>query len=63
MIHRDIALVDDLRSGAAKSPCVEFKHNNDDQDMIGKLVSAMSNAARIDDQTLAYIVWVSGSAS
>lgn len=57
MIHRDIALVDDLRSGAAESPCVEFKRNNDDPDMIGRLVSALSNAARIDDQTLAYIVW------
>ena len=57
MISRDIALVDNLRSGGAESACVEFKHNNDDPEMIGKLVSALSNAARIEDQPLAYIVW------
>jgi ATP-dependent DNA helicase RecG len=57
LINRDIALVDDLRSGGAETPCVEFKRNNDDPEMIGKLVSALSNAARIEDQALAYIVW------
>ena len=57
MINRDIALVDDLRADGAETPCVEFKHNNDDPELIGKLASALSNAARIDDRSLAYIVW------
>ncbi len=56
-IDRDIALVDDLRSGGAETSCVEFKRNNDDPEMIGKLISALSNAARIEDRPLAYIVW------
>jgi len=54
---RNIALVDDLRAQNSEAPCVEFKHNNSDPEMIGKLVSALSNAARIEDCSLAYIVW------
>ena len=54
MISRDIALVDDLRAGVAESPCVEFKHNNDDPEMIGKLVSALSNAARACGEEIAW---------
>lgn len=54
---RDIALINDLLSGGGEGACVEFKRNNDDPDMIGKLISALSNAARIEDLPLAYIVW------
>jgi len=54
---RDVALVNDLLSGGAESNCVEFKRNNDDPEMIGKLISALSNSARIEDLPLAYIVW------
>lgn len=46
MTERDIALVDDLREGRHEDSCVEFKHNNDDSELIGRLVSALSNAAR-----------------
>jgi predicted HTH transcriptional regulator len=36
---------------------VEFKHNNADPEMIGKYVSALSNAARLGDQQCAYLLW------
>ena len=54
---RSIALIDDLRSKTRETPCVEFKCNNTNPEMIGKLVSALSNAARIEDCTSAYIIW------
>lgn len=54
---RDVALIDDLLSGGGEGSCVEFKENNEDPEMIGKLVSALSNAARIEDLPLAYILW------
>ncbi|WP_340313470.1 ATP-binding protein [Rhizorhabdus argentea] len=54
---RDVALVDELRSAGAETSCVEFKRNNDDPEMIGKLVSALSNTARIEDRPLAHIIW------
>lgn len=54
---RDIALVNGLLSGGHEGSCVEFKQNNDDPEMVGKLISALSNAARIEDLPLAYIVW------
>lgn len=55
--ERDIALVDDLRAGRHENACVEFKHENDDPEMIGKLVSALSNAARSLNKELSYVVW------
>jgi ATP-dependent DNA helicase RecG len=57
LISRDIALVDGLRAGVAESTCVEFKHNNDDPEMIGKLVSALSNAARACGEEVAWVLW------
>lgn len=57
MIERDIAWVDELRRSGKEDSCVEFKRNNDDPDMIGKLVSAMSNAARIESKEVACILW------
>jgi predicted HTH transcriptional regulator len=57
MMERDVALVDDLRRARSEDACVEFKHNNDDPDMIGKLVSALSNGARAIGREVAYILW------
>jgi len=54
---RQIALIDDLRKLPAESPWVEFKENNSDPQLIGKLISALSNAARLADQHFAYLVW------
>jgi len=57
MLERDIALVDELRARSAEESCVEFKKDNTDPGVIGKLCSALSNAARIDRQDLAYVLW------
>jgi ATP-dependent DNA helicase RecG len=54
---RLLALIDDLRGLSAEQSCVEFKHNNADPNMIGKLISALSNAARIADEPFAYVLW------
>ncbi|MCF8362561.1 MAG: putative DNA binding domain-containing protein [Prolixibacteraceae bacterium] len=54
---RDLALVNELLSKSDEHTCVEFKHNNDNKEMIGKLISALSNAARIEQQDFAYVLW------
>lgn len=53
---RTIALVTDLRALPAEASWVEFKENNRDAQLIGKLISALSNAARLADQPFAYLV-------
>lgn len=50
-------LIDDLRAKPAETAWIEFKENNADAQLIGKLISALSNAARLADQHFAYIVW------
>ncbi|PZU14387.1 MAG: MloB [Citromicrobium sp.] len=54
---RQLALIDDLRALPAEANWVEFKENNDDAEMIGKLISALSNSARLADQHFSYVVW------
>ena len=54
---RTLALIDDLRQLPAESPWVEFKASNADPQMIGKLISALANAARLADQQTAYVIW------
>lgn len=54
---RTLALVDDLRARPAETTWVEFKENNADPQMIGKLISALSNAARLADEHFAYLLW------
>ncbi|MDA3816985.1 MAG: putative DNA binding domain-containing protein [Prolixibacteraceae bacterium] len=54
---RDITLVNNLLFENDEHTCVEFKHNNDSKEMIGKLVSALSNAARIEQQDFGYVLW------
>ena len=54
---RTIALIDDLRALPAEAGWAEFKENNADPQMIGKLISALSNAARLADQHFGYVVW------
>lgn len=55
--ERTLALVHDLRQLPAETSWVEFKENNTDAQMIGKLISALSNAARVADQPFAYVLW------
>jgi predicted HTH transcriptional regulator len=54
---RILALIDDLRALPAETPWVEFKDSNSDPEMIGGLISALSNSARLADQHFAYVVW------
>ena len=54
---RTLALIEELRGLPDETQWVEFKHNNEDPEMIGKYVSALSNAARLHDQHFAYVVW------
>lgn len=54
---RTLALIDDLCQLTAETSWVEFKHNNADAPLIGKLISALSNAARLLDKPFAYVLW------
>jgi len=54
---RDIDLIDELVALPAEACWVEFKHNNSDRNMIGRLSSALSNAARIEGKPFAYVLW------
>jgi predicted HTH transcriptional regulator len=54
---RTLAIIDDLRKLPSEAPWAEFKENNPDGQMIGKLISALSNSARVADQHFAYVVW------
>lgn len=52
-----LALIDDLRRLPAETSWVEFKENNSNPENIGRLISAISNAARLSDQNCGYVVW------
>lgn len=54
---RLLVLVDQLRALPAETSWVEFKENNADPKLIGKLISALSNAARLSDQHFSYVLW------
>lgn len=55
--QRTVALIDELLGLPAETAWVEFKENNTDAQMIGKRISAMSNAARLADKPFAYMLW------
>ncbi|AGY57740.1 ATP-binding protein [Gloeobacter kilaueensis] len=54
---RTLSLIDDLRRKPTEVSWLEFKENLSDPERIGKLISALSNVARLDDQQFAYVVW------
>ena len=54
---RDIDLIDDLRAQPVETPWLEFKSNLTDEAKIGKLISALSNAARLEGKEQAFLVW------
>lgn len=54
---RTLALVDELLALPGETTWVEFKENNVDAEMIGKRISAMSNAVRLADKPFAYLLW------
>ena len=55
--ERVCALIDDLRALPAETPWLEFKENYADPQMIGRLISALANAARLADRDSAYVLW------
>ena len=54
---RVLSLIDDLRRLPAETTWVEFKENNINPNVIGKLISALSNSARVEDRDFGYVVW------
>ncbi len=54
---RFLAQVDDLRRLPAETPWAEFKENNTDPRMIGELISAIANSARLEDRDFGYVLW------
>ena len=54
---RVLALIDDLRRLPAETAWVESKENNTDPNVIGKLIPALSNSARVEDRDFGYVVW------
>lgn len=50
-------LIGDLLKSPAETPWLEFKDSNTDAEMIGKLISALSNAACLNDKPFAYVLW------
>ncbi|MGY6649354.1 ATP-binding protein [Wenyingzhuangia sp. IMCC45574] len=54
---RDIALIDELLLENSENTCIEFKHNNENPDTIGKLCSSISNSTRIEQQDFGYVIW------
>lgn len=53
---RLLALIDDLVA-KPETATVEFKESNADAQVVGRLISALSNAARVRDREFAYVVW------
>lgn len=54
---RTQALLGDLLRLPAEAPWAEFKENNSNPEVVGRLISALSNAARLADQPFAYVLW------
>lgn len=50
-------LLRELRKLPAETAWVEFKHNNCDPELIGELVSALSNASALEGKEKGYVVW------
>jgi ATP-dependent DNA helicase RecG len=50
-------LVAELRHLPAETPWVEFKESNSEPQMIGDLISALSNAAALNGKETAWVVW------
>lgn len=54
---RDIDFINDLRALPTETPWLEFKKDNIHPEAIGVRCSALSNAARIEGQAFAYLLW------
>lgn len=52
-----VSLLGSLRNLPNETEWVEFKHNNQDPDMIGECIAALSNASALLEKEFAYFVW------
>ena len=52
-----LSLVTELRKLTNETEWVEFKHNNEDPEMIGEYISALANSAALHGKTKAYVLW------
>ena len=50
-------LVERLRHMSEETEWLEYKMNNEDPQMIGEYISALSNSATICNREKAYIIW------
>lgn len=50
-------LIKQLIQLPAETSWLEFKHNNDDPNMIGEDICALANAAAYKDRDMAYMIW------
>jgi mloB len=50
-------LISDLLKMPSETPWIEFKESNNNAELIGKLISALSNAACMNDKPCAYVLW------
>lgn len=57
MSQREIELIDELCQLRSENNWLEFKENNFNPETIGKLCSALSNSARLENKDIAYILW------
>lgn len=60
---RDFHLVEELRAHSTESEWIEFKENFEEPDMVGELISALSNSARLRGKNFGYVVWGISDAS
>ena len=54
---RDVDLVDMLLNKGRETEWLEFKENNDQHELIGKLASAVANSAAYHGESHGYILW------
>ena len=54
---RAVALIDDLLAASTESANVDFKENNSAPVLIGKYISALANAAALEEEHVGYLVW------
>ena len=54
---RTLALIEDLLGTSNETACVEFKGSNSAPFVIGKYISALANAAALEEQHFGYLVW------
>lgn len=55
--HRIATLIESLLEQPSETAWLEFKENDSNPKSIGKYISALSNATRLEDKPFAYMLW------